>query len=67
MFEDPKVAGECLRIFLFLRQLPIKFLGLLFSDILNFDMGYNNTSAVTPFITSTEVVVRVALLNTLGT
>ena len=63
------MAGECLRIFLFLRQLPIKFLGLLFSDILNFDndMGYNNTSAVTPFITSTEVVVRVALLNTLGT
>ena len=28
-------------LFLFLRQLPIKFLGLLLSDILNFDMVYN--------------------------
>ena len=25
-----------------LKELPIKFLGLLFSDILNFDMVYNN-------------------------
>ena len=29
-----------LRIFLFFRQLPIKFLGLLFSDILNFDIWF---------------------------
>ena len=27
-----------------MRQLPIKFLGLLFSDILNFDVVYNNNN-----------------------
>ena len=27
-----------------MRQLPIKFLGLLFSDILNFDVVYNNSN-----------------------
>ena len=33
-----------LRTFYFLRQLPIKFLGLLFSDVLNFDMVYDKDS-----------------------